>query len=84
MTSTAGSTTQSARAVRRAAVVTHGQPGTIGPALARLGGVAREHGVEQISPSHGSRPRPSSPTAHSSSTMRPITELAATTSLTAT
>ena len=33
-------------AVRRVAVVTHGQPGTIGPALARLEQVARDAGVE--------------------------------------
>ena len=37
---------QSAKAVRRAAVVTHGKPQTIGPALARLSTVAREAGVE--------------------------------------
>ena len=35
-----------ARAVKRAAVVTHGKPQTIGPALARLSTVAREAGVE--------------------------------------
>ena len=38
--------TQSAKAVKRAAVVTHGKPQTIGPALARLSTVAREAGVE--------------------------------------
>ena len=48
MTSTAGSTTPSARAVSRAAVVTHGKPGQIGPALARLGRVAAEAGVELL------------------------------------
>jgi NAD+ kinase len=48
MTSTRESVTQSpeARTVRRAAVVTHGKPQTIGPALARLSTVAREAGVE--------------------------------------
>ena len=46
MTSTSESVTQSANAVRRAAVVTHGKPQTIGPALARLATVAREAGVE--------------------------------------
>ncbi len=49
MTSTTGSTPQSgARAVTRAAVITHGQRGTIGPALARLATVAREAGVELL------------------------------------
>lgn len=51
MTSTAGSTTPSARppqAVTRAAVVTHGKAGHIGPALARLQSVAREADVELI------------------------------------
>jgi NAD+ kinase len=51
MTSTAGSTTPSARppqAVARAAVVTHGKAGQIGPALARLQSVAREAGVELV------------------------------------
>jgi NAD+ kinase len=47
MTSTSESVTQSANAaVKRAAVVTHGKPQTIGPALARLATVAREAGVE--------------------------------------
>jgi NAD+ kinase len=46
MTSTTGSVTLSAKAVKRAAVVTHGKPQTIGPALARLTTVAREAGVE--------------------------------------
>jgi NAD+ kinase len=46
MTSMSESVTQSAKAVRRAAVVTHGKPQTIGPALARLSTVAREAGVE--------------------------------------
>jgi NAD+ kinase len=38
--------TLSPKAVKRAAVVTHGKPQTIGPALARLTTVAREAGVE--------------------------------------
>jgi NAD+ kinase len=46
MTSTTGSVTLSPKAVIRAAVVTHGKPQTIGPALARLATVAREAGVE--------------------------------------
>jgi NAD+ kinase len=46
MTSTTGSVTLSPKAVKRAAVVTHGKPQTIGPALARLATVAREAGVE--------------------------------------
>ena len=46
MTSTTGSETLSPKAVKRAAVVTHGKPRTIGPALARLSTVAREAGVE--------------------------------------
>jgi NAD+ kinase len=46
MTSTTGSETLSAKTVARAAVVTHGKPQTIGPALARLTNVAREAGVE--------------------------------------
>jgi len=37
---------RSPSAVKRAAVVTHGKPQTIGPALARLTTVAREAGVE--------------------------------------
>jgi len=37
---------QASLAVKRAAVVTHGKPQTIGPALARLATVAREAGVE--------------------------------------
>jgi len=36
------------RAIARAAVVTHGQAQTIGPALARLATVAREAGVELV------------------------------------
>jgi NAD+ kinase len=48
MTSTSESVTQSPdpRPVKRAAIVTHGKPQTIGPALARLSTVAREAGVE--------------------------------------
>jgi NAD+ kinase len=50
MTSTTGSETLSPspppKAVKRAAVVTHGKPQTIGPALARLTTVAREAGVQ--------------------------------------
>ena len=46
MTSTTGSVTLSPKAVKKAAVVTHGKPQTIGPALARLATVAREAGVE--------------------------------------
>ena len=48
MTSTTGSKPQSAEAVRRAAVVTHGRPGTIGDAAARLAAVANAHGVELV------------------------------------
>jgi NAD+ kinase len=46
MTSTTGSETLSPKTVARAAVITHGKPQTIGPALARLTTVAREAGVE--------------------------------------
>ena len=46
MSSKAGSTTQRAEPVRRAAVVTHGRPETIGEGLARLQAVAQEAGVE--------------------------------------
>jgi NAD+ kinase len=48
MTSTSESTVQSPKAVARAAVVTHGKPQTIGPALARLSTVAREAGVQLL------------------------------------
>jgi NAD+ kinase len=48
MTSTTGSTQPSAKAVQRAAVLTHGKRGTIGAALARLSTVAREAGVELL------------------------------------
>ena len=36
--------------MRRAAVITHGKPPTIGPALDRLEKVAREAGVELLLP----------------------------------
>jgi len=49
-TSTTGSQRRSADAVRRAAVITHGKPSTIGPALERLEKVAREAGVELLLP----------------------------------
>src|SRR5690242_6625895 len=45
-----GSLWQSGSAVRRAAVITHGKPVTIGPALDRLEKVAREAGVELLLP----------------------------------
>jgi NAD+ kinase len=38
------------RPVRRAAVITHGKPATIGPALERLEKVAREAGVDLLMP----------------------------------
>jgi NAD+ kinase len=44
----AGSTTQSAEAVRRAAVITHGKAGTIGEGLDRLRRAAEEAGVELL------------------------------------
>src|SRR6184192_4298631 len=47
MSSSAGSTTQSTE-VRRAAVITHGKPETIGAALRRLQAVAAEVGVELL------------------------------------
>jgi NAD+ kinase len=52
MTSTTGSQPRSAEAqtVRRAAVITHGKPGTIGPALERLEKIAREASVELLLP----------------------------------
>jgi NAD+ kinase len=50
MSSTPGSIAQSASRVRRAAVVTHGKPETIGPALGRLEALASEHGVELLYP----------------------------------
>src|SRR5213080_731603 len=50
MTSTTESPRRSSSAVRRAAVITHGKPQTIGPALDRLGKVASEAGVELLLP----------------------------------
>src|ERR671939_660366 len=50
MSSTPGSIAQSGSRVRRAAVVTHGKPDTIGPALGRLVAIAGEHGVELLYP----------------------------------
>jgi NAD+ kinase len=49
-TSTTESQRRSSEAVRRAAVITHGKPPTIGPALDRLEKVAREAGVELLLP----------------------------------
>jgi NAD+ kinase len=49
-TSTPGSPLRSGSVVRRAAVITHGKPLTIGPALERLEKVAREAGVELLLP----------------------------------
>src|SRR6266545_1506813 len=49
-TSTTGSQRRSGSAVRRAAVITHGKPPTIGPALDRLEKVASEAGVELLLP----------------------------------
>jgi NAD+ kinase len=48
MSSKAGSTTQPAKAVRRAAVITHGKPDTIGQGLDRLRRLADETGVELV------------------------------------
>ena len=50
MSSTTGSTPRSGSAVRRAAVLTHGRPEAIGPALARVEAAAREAGVELVFP----------------------------------
>lgn len=50
MRSKAGSRARSAESVRRAVVLTHGKPETIGPALAELEGLAREAGVELVFP----------------------------------
>jgi NAD+ kinase len=50
MTSTIESTKHSPRQIKRATVITHGKAGTIGPALARVERVAREHGVELLFP----------------------------------
>jgi NAD+ kinase len=48
MRSTTGSTSRPVEAVRRAAIVTHGSPRTIGEALARVDAVARDAGVELL------------------------------------
>lgn len=50
MSSTSGSKVQlaGARPVRRAALITHGKPERVAPALARLERVARAHGVELV------------------------------------
>src|SRR5207244_3937984 len=45
-----GSLPRSSNAVRRAAVITHGKPPTIGPAFDRLEKVAHEAGVELLLP----------------------------------
>lgn len=50
MTSTSESQPKSVNAVRRAAVITHGKPATIGPALAQLERVAAAKGVELLLP----------------------------------
>src|SRR6059058_5966388 len=49
MSSSAGSTTQSTE-VKRAAVITHGKPETIGAALERLQAVASDRGVDLLFP----------------------------------
>jgi NAD+ kinase len=49
-TSTSELPPRSSKAVQRAAVITHGKPPTIGPALERLEKVAREAGVELLLP----------------------------------
>lgn len=49
-TSTTGLQRKSADTIRRAAVITHGKPATIGPALERLEKVARDAGVELLLP----------------------------------
>ena len=58
MSSTTGSIVQSGSRVRRAAVVTHGQPRQIGAGLARLQSVAREHGVELLFPEEEAEKHP--------------------------
>lgn len=50
MTSMSESQPKSVNAVRRAAVITHGKPATIGPALAQLERVAAAKGVELLLP----------------------------------
>src|SRR5919109_5415948 len=49
MSSRAGSTMQSAE-VKRAAVITHGRPETIGAALEQVQATAADHGVELLFP----------------------------------
>jgi NAD+ kinase len=56
MTSTAGSTKPSGKAVRRAAVVLHGRPETTGDALARLERIAAEHSVELVDEDAATQP----------------------------
>ena len=51
--STLGSKPRSVRAVRRAAVVTHGKPDLLGDALGRVEATAREAGVELVPPDGG-------------------------------
>lgn len=46
----AGSVLRSARSVRRAALVTHGRPGTIGAAVERVEALAAASGVELVHP----------------------------------
>src|SRR5688500_1592229 len=48
ITSTVGSTRPSARSVTKVAVVTHGKPSQIGPALVRLQKVASDAGIELL------------------------------------
>ena len=60
MTSTSESQPRSTSAVKRAAVITHGKPPTIGPALDRLERIAQTAGVELLLPEeevakHGGR-----------------------------
>ena len=50
MTSTSESQPRSTSAVKRAAVITHGKPATIGPALDRLERIAQTAGVELLLP----------------------------------
>jgi NAD+ kinase len=50
MTSTLESKKHSPRAIKRATIITHGKAPTVGPAIARVEKVAREHGVELVFP----------------------------------
>jgi NAD+ kinase len=50
MTSISESQPRSTRSISRAAVITHGKTGTIGPALERLERLARKQGVELLLP----------------------------------